>query len=91
MSFVRRDATGDTGDYYLGMPYRDREAHREWQRCHREDTPEKKAHRREYERERKNRKRVEIILQLPEPERSKRLEQNLLRRARHLRWSATGD
>ena len=73
------------------MPYKNPEARREWQRTHREDTAEKKANRREYERERKNRKRVEAILQLPEPERSRRLEQNALRRARRLRWSSTGD
>jgi hypothetical protein len=84
-------ATGDTGDYYLGMPYKNPEARREWQRTHREDTAAKKANRREYERERKNRKRVEAILQLPEPERSRRLEQNAQRRARMLRWSSTGD
>ena len=72
------------------MPYKNREAQREWQRIHREDTPEKKAHRREYERERKNRKRIEQILQLPEPERSRRLEQNAKRRARKLRWSESG-
>lgn len=90
-SFIRRVRTGDTGDYYLGMPYKNPESRREWQRTHREDTAEKKAHRREYERERKNRKRVEAILQLPEPERSRRLEQNALRRARKLRWSSTGN
>jgi membrane protein involved in colicin uptake len=89
-SFTHHVATGDTGDYYLSMPYKSREAQREWQRIHREDTPEKKAHRREYERERKNRKRIEQILQLPEPERSRRLEQNAKRRARKLRWSESG-
>lgn len=84
-------ATGDTGDYYLGMPYKNPEAQREWQRAHREDTPAKRARRREYERERKNRKRVEAILQLPEPERSQRLERNAIRRAKNLRWSSTGN
>ena len=90
-SFTHHVATGDTGDYYLGMPYKNPEAQREWQRSHREDTPAKRAHRREYERERKNRKRVEAILQLPEPERSQRLERNANRRAKNLRWSSTGN
>lgn len=90
-SFTHHVATGDTGDYYLGMPYKNPEAQREWQRTHREDTPAKRAHRREYERERKNRKRVEAILQLPEPERSQRLERNAIRRAKNLRWSSTGN
>ncbi len=49
-SFTHHVATGDTGDYYLGMPYKNPEAQREWQRSHREDTPAKRAHRREYER-----------------------------------------
>jgi hypothetical protein len=89
-SFILGVPTGDTGDYTLTMPYKNPESHREWQRAHREDTPTKKAHRREYERERKNRKRVEAILQLPEPERTRRLEQNALRRSRRLRWSPTG-
>ena len=89
-SFTHHVPTGDTGDYYVAMPYKNPEARREWQRTHREDTEAKKAHRREYERERKNRKRVEAILQLPEPERSRRLEQNAQRRARKLRWSSTG-
>ncbi len=68
------------------MPYKDIADHREWQRIHREDTRAKREWRREYERERKNRKRVELIMLLPEPERSLRLSSNARRRAYGMRW-----
>ena len=53
------------------MPYKNISDHREWQRCHREDTKAKRERRREYERERKNRQRVALYESLPEPERSR--------------------
>lgn len=68
------------------MPYKNISDHREWQRCHREDSEAKRLHRREYERERKNAKRVAQYLLLPEPERSRRLEANARRRGLGLRW-----
>lgn len=43
--------------------------------------------RKAYERERKNRKRVEKIMELPEPERTRRLESNARRRAYQMRWT----
>lgn len=43
--------------------------------------------RKAYERERKNKKRVEKIMQLPEPERTRRLESNARRRAYKMRWT----
>jgi hypothetical protein len=55
------------------MPYKDKSKHLEWQRENRENTFAKKLRRREYERERKRRKRLEQINLLPEPERSKKL------------------
>ena len=42
--------------------------------------------RKEYERERKNRKRIEAYNLLPEPERTRRLEANLRRRSYQMRW-----
>ena len=42
--------------------------------------------RKEYERERKNRKRLEAYNLLPEPERTRRLEANLRRRSHQMRW-----
>lgn len=44
--------------------------------------------RKAYERERKNKKRVEKIMQLPEPERTRRLESNARRRAYQMRWTS---
>jgi hypothetical protein len=44
--------------------------------------------RKAYERERKNRKRVEKINQLPEPERTRRLKSNAARRAYQMRWTS---
>ena len=44
--------------------------------------------RKAYERERKNKKRVEKIMQLPEPERTRRLESNARRRAYEMRWTS---
>lgn len=44
--------------------------------------------RKAYERERKNKKRVEKIMQLPEPERTRRLESNARRRAYKMRWTS---
>jgi hypothetical protein len=44
--------------------------------------------RKAYERERKNKKRVEIMNQLPEPERTRRLEANSRRRAYQMRWTS---
>ena len=69
------------------MPYKNIEDHREWQRCHREDTKAKRERRREYERERKNRQRVALYELLPEPERSRKLEANARRRSYGMRWS----
>lgn len=69
------------------MPYRNISDHREWQRCHREDTKAKRDRRREYERERKNRQRVALYELLPEPERSHKLEANARRRSLGLRWT----
>ena len=68
------------------MPYKDIADHREWQRIHREDTRAKREWRREYERERKNRQRIALYESLPEPERSRKLEANALRRSYGLRW-----
>jgi hypothetical protein len=68
------------------VPYKNVEDHREWQRCHREDTKAKRDRRREYERERKNARRVALYELLPEPERSRRLEANARRRGLGLRW-----
>jgi hypothetical protein len=69
------------------LPYKDAEMQREWQRIHREDTRAKRERRREYERERKNRKRVALYELLPEPERSRKLEANERRRSYGMRWS----
>ena len=44
--------------------------------------------RKAYERERKNKKRVEIMNQLPEPERTRQLEANARRRAYQMRWTS---
>jgi hypothetical protein len=63
---------------------------RAWQRENRELTADKRKHRREYERERKNRKRVEAYMLLPEPERSRKLEANEYRRSLGLRWQTRG-
>jgi hypothetical protein len=68
------------------VPYKDIADHREWQRIHREDTRAKREWRREYERERKNRQRIALYESLPEPERSRKLEANALRRSYGLRW-----
>lgn len=68
------------------MPYKDADKQREWQRENRELTAAKRKHRREYERERKNKKRVEAYMLLPEPERSRKLEANEYRRSLSLRW-----
>jgi hypothetical protein len=70
----------------FGVPFRDRESRREWERRCRENTEAKRLYRREYERERKNAKRVAQYLLLPEPERSRRLEANARRRGLGLRW-----
>ena len=43
--------------------------------------------RKDYERERKNAKRVALYRLLPEPERSRRLASNAQRRACHMRWT----
>ena len=67
------------------MPYKNISDHREWQRCHREDTKAKRERRREYERERKNRQRVALYESLPEPERSRKLEANESRRHYRMR------
>ena len=68
------------------MPYKNIADHREWQRCHREDTRAKRERRREYERERKNRQRVALYELLPEPERSRKLALNAQRRSYGMRW-----
>jgi|SanBayMetagenome_1026888.scaffolds.fasta_scaffold123229_2 hypothetical protein len=68
------------------MPYKDADKQREWQRENRELTAAKRKHRREYERERKNKKRIEAYMLLPEPERSRKLEANEYRRSLSLRW-----
>ena len=68
------------------MPYKNYSDHREWQRCHREDTRAKRERRREYERERKNRQRVALYELLPEPERSRKLALNAQRRSYGMRW-----
>lgn len=44
--------------------------------------------RKAYERERKNKKRVEKMNQLPEPERTRQLEANARRRAYKMRWTS---
>jgi hypothetical protein len=66
------------------MPFKDPERAREYGReqSRRRNGPERK----EYERERKNRKRVEQYMLLPEPERTRKLESNARRRAYKLRW-----
>ena len=43
--------------------------------------------RKDYERERKNRKRLEAYMKLPEPERTKKLLANARRRAYQMRWT----
>ncbi len=43
--------------------------------------------RKDYERERKNRKRVEAYNLLPEPERTRKLQANEARRAHKMRWT----
>lgn len=68
------------------MPYKNVEDKREWNRIHREDTRAKRERRREYERERKNRQRVASYMLLSEPERSRKLEANALRRSYGMRW-----
>ena len=68
------------------LPYKNVEDKREWNRIHREDTKAKRERRREYERERKNRQRVASYMLLPEPERSRKLEANALRRSYSMRW-----
>lgn len=67
------------------MPFKDPERAREYRReqSRRRYGPERKV----YERERKNRKRVEAYMQLPEPERSRRLEANARRRAYQMTWT----
>jgi hypothetical protein len=44
--------------------------------------------RKDYERERKNRKRVEAYNLLPEPERTRKLNANEARRAYKMRWTS---
>jgi hypothetical protein len=44
--------------------------------------------RKDYERERKNRKRVEAYNLLPEPERTRKLQSNEARRAYEMRWTS---
>jgi hypothetical protein len=68
------------------MPYKDPVKQREWQRENRESTAAKRKHRREYERERKNKQRIESYMLLPEPERTLKLEANEYRRSLGLRW-----
>lgn len=68
------------------MPYKNYSDHKEWQRCHRGDTKAKRERRREYERERKNAKRVASYMLLPEPERSRKLALNAQRRSYVMRW-----
>jgi hypothetical protein len=46
------------------------------------------AARKTYERERKNRKRLEKMNELPEPERTRRLEANARRRSYKMRWTS---
>jgi hypothetical protein len=70
----------------LFVPYKNYSDRREWQRCHREGTRAKREWRREYERERKNAKRVALYELLPEPERSRKLALNAQRRSLGLRW-----
>jgi hypothetical protein len=67
------------------MPFADPERAREYRKeqSRRRYGPERK----EYERERKNRKRIEGYMLLPEPERTKKLEANARRRAYGLRWT----
>ena len=43
--------------------------------------------RKDYERERKNRKRIAQYMLLPEPERSRRLAANARRRSYQMRWT----
>lgn len=43
--------------------------------------------RKDYERERKNRKRLAAYNLLPEPERSRKLQANARRRAYQMRWT----
>lgn len=68
------------------VPFKDPVVRREWERATRENTRAKVEWRREYERERKNRKRVEGYMLLPEPERSAKLLANERRRSYRLRW-----
>jgi hypothetical protein len=68
------------------VPFRNPYDRREWKRCTRENTRAKVECRREYERERKNRKRVALYELLPEPERSAKLLANERRRSYRLRW-----
>lgn len=67
------------------MPFKDPERAREYRKeqSRKRYGPARKT----YERERKNRKRVEAYMQLPEPERSRRLEANAMRRAYQMRWT----
>ena len=71
------------------MPFKDPERAREYRReqSRKRYGPARKA----YERERKNRKRVEAYMQLPEPLRSKKLASNAMRRSLNLRWSVGDD
>jgi hypothetical protein len=66
------------------MPYKDVAQRREWQRqtAWKRNTEARRA----YERERRNRKRLEAYESLPEPERSRKLEANARRRALNVRW-----
>jgi len=68
------------------LPYKNVEDQREWSRIHREDTRAKRERRRGYERERKNRQRVASYMLLSEPERSRKLALNALRRSYGMRW-----
>lgn len=68
------------------MPFKDSEKRREYQRLnyHKRQTAERRA----YERERRNRKRLEQYMALPEPLRTQKLESNARRRAYKMRWTA---
>lgn len=76
------------GRYGFGMPFKDPEARRQWERDR--AWKRKTEARRTYERERRNRKRLEAYERLPEPERTRRLEANARRRALNLRWGGRG-
>ena len=67
------------------MPYKDPDQARQWRRDnqHKRNTQARK----DYERERKNRKRVESYMLLPEPERTQKLSANARRRAYQMRWT----